>query len=246
KEELTSRGHVFESDTDTEVLVHLIADILQEERIDLLEAVRIALTQVIGAYAILVADRDHPEQLVAARKGSPMVIGVGDGEYFIASDASPIIEYTRNVIYLKDREIAFINGGELLIKTIDNEVQTPYIQKLEMQLEMLEKAGYDHFMLKEIHEQPRSIRDCMRGRIYPQEGKVQLGGITEYAGELRNAERIIIVACGTSWHAGLVGECLIEAFARIPVGVEYASEFRYRSPIITERDIVIAISQSGE
>jgi len=246
KEELTSRGHVFESDTDTEVLVHLIADILQEERIDLLEAVRIALTQVIGAYAILVADRDHPEQLVAARKGSPMVIGVGDGEYFIASDASPIIEYTRNVIYLKDREIAYINGNELLIKTIDNEVQTPYVQKLEMQLEMLEKAGYDHFMLKEIHEQPRSIRDCMRGRIYPQEGKVQLGGIKEYAEKLRNADRIVIVACGTSWHAGLVGEYLIEEYARLPVGVEYASEFRYRNPIITERDIVIAISQSGE
>jgi len=246
KEELTSRGHVFESDTDTEVLVHLIADILQEERIDLLEAVRIALTQVIGAYAILVADRDHPEQLVAARKGSPMVIGVGDGEYFIASDASPIIEYTRNVIYLKDREIAYINGNELLIKTIDNEVQTPYVQKLEMQLEMLEKAGYDHFMLKEIHEQPRSIRDCMRGRIYPQEGKVQLGGIKEYAEKLRNADRIVIVACGTSWHAGLVGEYLIEEYARLPVGVEYASEFRYRNPIITERDIVVAISQSGE
>lgn len=246
KEELSSRGHVFQSDTDTEVLVHLIADILQEERTDLLEAVRIALTQVIGAYAILVADRDHPEQLVAARKGSPMVIGVGDGEYFIASDASPIIEYTRNVIYLKDREIACINAGELLVKTIDNEVQTPYIQKLEMQLEMLEKAGYDHFMLKEIHEQPRSIRDCMRGRIYPQEGKVQLGGIKEYAEKLRNADRIIIVACGTSWHAGLVGEYLIEEYARVPVGVEYASEFRYRNPIITERDIVIAISQSGE
>ncbi|WP_353185364.1 glutamine--fructose-6-phosphate transaminase (isomerizing) [Parapedobacter lycopersici] len=246
KEELSSRGHVFQSDTDTEVLIHLIADILAEENTDLLEAVRIALTQVIGAYAILVTDREHPEQLIAARKGSPMVIGVGNGEYFIASDASPIIEYTRNVIYLKDREIAFINGGELLIKTIDNEVQTPYIQKLEMQLEMLEKAGYDHFMLKEIHEQPRSIRDCMRGRIYPQEGKVQLGGIKEYADKLRNADRIIIVACGTSWHAGLVGEYLIEEFARIPVGVEYASEFRYRNPIITERDIVIAISQSGE
>ena len=246
KEELSSRGHVFQSDTDTEVLIHLIADILTEEKTDLLEAVRLALTQVIGAYAILVTDREHPEQLIAARKGSPMVIGVGNGEYFIASDASPIIEYTRNVIYLKDREIAFINGGELLIKTIDNEVQTPYIQKLEMQLEMLEKAGYDHFMLKEIHEQPRSIRDCMRGRIYPQEGKVQLGGIKEYADKLRNADRIIIVACGTSWHAGLVGEYLIEEFARIPVGVEYASEFRYRNPIITERDIVIAISQSGE
>lgn len=246
KEELSSRGHVFRSDTDTEVLVHLISDILREEQTDLLEAVRLALTQVVGAYAILVADRDRAGQLVAARKGSPMVIGVGEGEYFIASDASPIIEHTRNVIYLKDREIAFIDGGELLVKTIDNEMQTPYIQHLEMQLEMLEKAGYDHFMLKEIHEQPRSIRDCMRGRIYPQEGKVQLGGIKEYAEKLRNAERIIIVACGTSWHAGLVGEYLIEEYARVPVGVEYASEFRYRNPIITERDIVVAISQSGE
>ncbi len=246
REELTSRGYVFQSDTDTEVLIHLIADIQEAEQTDLLEAVRLALTQVVGAYAIVVADREHPTRLVAARKGSPMVIGVGEGEYFIASDASPIIEYTRNVIYLKDREIAFIDGEDLLLKTIDNEVQTPYIQKLEMQLEMLEKAGYDHFMLKEIHEQPRSIRDCMRGRIYPQEGKVQLGGLKEYADKLRNADRIIIVACGTSWHAGLVGEYLIEEYARIPVGVEYASEFRYRNPIITEKDIVIAISQSGE
>ncbi len=246
KEELASRGYVFQSDTDTEVLIHLIADIQKEEKTDLLEAVRLALTQVVGAYAIVIADREHPNQLVAARKGSPMVIGIGEQEYFIASDASPIIEYTRNVVYLKDREIAFIKDHELLIKTIDNEVQTPYVQRLEMQLEMLEKAGYDHFMLKEIHEQPRSIRDCMRGRIYPQEGKVQLGGLQEYAEKLRNADRIIIVACGTSWHAGLVGEYLIEEYARIPVGVEYASEFRYRNPIITEKDIVIAISQSGE
>ncbi|GGG74798.1 glutamine--fructose-6-phosphate aminotransferase [isomerizing] [Parapedobacter pyrenivorans] len=246
KEELASRGHVFQSDTDTEVLIHLIADILKEEKTDLLEAVRLALSQVVGAYAIVVADRESPNQLVAARKGSPMVIGIGEQEYFIASDASPIIEYTRNVVYLKDQEIAFINADELLIKTIDNEVHTPYVQQLEMQLEMLEKAGYDHFMLKEIHEQPRSIRDCMRGRIYPQEGMVQLGGIKEYAEKLRNADRIIIVACGTSWHAGLVGEYLIEEYARVPVGVEYASEFRYRNPIITERDIVIAISQSGE
>lgn len=246
KQELTSRGHTFQSDTDTEVLVHLIADILEAERTDTLEAVRLALTQVIGAYAILILDRERPDQLIAARKGSPMVIGIGDNEYFIASDATPIIAHTRNVVYLKDKEIAFINKGELLIKTIENEVQTPYIQKLEMQLEMLEKAGYDHFMLKEIHEQPRSIRECMRGRIYPQQGKVQLGGIKEYSEKLRNADRIVIVACGTSWHAGLVGEYLIEEYARIPVGVEYASEFRYRNPIISEKDVVIAISQSGE
>jgi glucosamine--fructose-6-phosphate aminotransferase (isomerizing) len=246
KEELMERGHVFHSETDTEVLIHLIEDILQGETIDLAEAVRQALTQVVGAYAIVILDRENPDEIVAARKGSPMVIGVGEGEYFIASDASPIIEYTRNVIYMKDEEIAHIQGGQLVIKTITNEIQTPYIQRLEMKLEMLEKAGYDHFMLKEIHEQPRAIRDCLRGRVYPQEGLIQLGGLKEYSEKLRNANRIIIVACGTSWHAGLVGEYLIEEFARVPVGVEYASEFRYRNPIITEKDIVIAISQSGE
>lgn len=246
KKELISRGHQFESDTDTEVLIHLIGDILQQEEVDLMEAVRLALTQVVGAYAIVVVDRERPDQLVAARKGSPLVIGVGEGEYFVASDASPIIEYTRNVIYLNDFEIAHIENGELLIKTLDNQIKTPYIQHLELQLEMLEKAGYDHFMLKEIHEQPRSIRDSMRGRLYPQEGFVQLGGLKEYEGKLKQARRMIIVACGTSWHAGLVGEYLIEEYARVPVGVEYASEFRYRNPIINEDDVVIAISQSGE
>ncbi|RZJ85709.1 MAG: glutamine--fructose-6-phosphate transaminase (isomerizing), partial [Chryseobacterium sp.] len=180
------------------------------------------------------------------RKGSPMVIGVGKGEYFIASDATPIIEYTKNVIYLNDNEIALITKNDLLVKQLDNVVQTPLIQELELKLEMLEKGGFDHFMLKEIYEQPRSIKDCMRGRIYPEDGKVQLGGIKEYAEKLKNIDRIIIVACGTSWHAGLVGEYLIEEYARIPVEVEYASEFRYRNPIITEKDVVIAISQSGE
>ncbi|MGM9476193.1 glutamine--fructose-6-phosphate transaminase (isomerizing) [Pedobacter sp. GSP4] len=246
KEELINRGHEFKSDTDTEVLIHLIEEIQKIENIDLLEAVRLALMEVIGAYAIVIMDSDHPDRLIAARKGSPMVIGVGKGEYFIASDATPIIEYTKNVIYLNDNEIALITRDDLLVKRLDNVVQTPLIQELQLKLEMLEKGGFDHFMLKEIYEQPRSIKDCMRGRIYPEEGKVQLGGIKEFAEKLKNIDRIIIVACGTSWHAGLVGEYLIEEYARIPVEVEYASEFRYRNPIITEKDVVIAISQSGE
>jgi glucosamine--fructose-6-phosphate aminotransferase (isomerizing) len=246
KEELTNRGHEFKSDTDTEVLIHLVEEIQKIENIDLLEAVRLALKEVIGAYAIVIMDKDHPDRLIAARKGSPMVIGVGKGEYFIASDATPIIEYTKNVIYLNDNEIALITRDDLLVKRLDNVVQTPLVQELQLKLEMLEKGGFDHFMLKEIYEQPRSIKDCMRGRIYPEEGKVQLGGIKEFAEKLKNIDRIIIVACGTSWHAGLVGEYLIEEYARIPVEVEYASEFRYRNPIITEKDVVIAISQSGE
>ena len=246
KETLVQNGHVFKSDTDTEVLIHLVEHIQNETGLDLREAVRVALTKVIGAYAIVIMSADEPDLLIAARKGSPMVIGVGKGEYFIASDATPIVEYTKNVIYLNDNEVAYIQRDDLLIKNIDNTIQTPYIQALDLKLEMLEKGGYDHFMLKEIYEQPRSIRDCMRGRIYPQLGKVQLGGIKEYTEKLKNIDRIIIVACGTSWHAGLVGEYLIEEFARVPVEVEYASEFRYRNPIISEKDLVIAISQSGE
>jgi len=246
KETLLAKGHIFKSDTDTEVLIHLVEDIINETGLSLQEAVRVALNKVIGAYAIVIMSADEPDLLIAARKGSPMVIGVGKGEYFIASDATPIVEYTKNVIYLNDNEIAYINRDNLLIKNIDNTIQTPYIQQLDLKLEMLEKGGYDHFMLKEIYEQPRSIRDCMRGRIYPQQGKVQLGGIKEYTEKLKNVDRIIIVACGTSWHAGLVGEYLIEEYARVPVEVEYASEFRYRNPIITEKDLVIAISQSGE
>jgi len=246
KEEMISRGHVFKSDTDTEVLIHLIEDIQNKAGIDLQQAVREALKEVIGAYAILIMSKKDPEMLIAARKGSPLVIGVGKKEYFIASDATPIVEYTKNVIYLDDNEIAYLKRDELVIRTIDNNIKTPYVQELEIKLEMLEKGGYEHFMLKEIYEQPRSIHDCMRGRIYPLEGKIQLGGIKEYTEKLKNAHRIIIVACGTSWHAGLVGEYLIEEYARIPVEVEYASEFRYRNPIINEKDIVIAISQSGE
>ncbi|HEY9004250.1 MAG TPA: glutamine--fructose-6-phosphate transaminase (isomerizing) [Mucilaginibacter sp.] len=246
KETLLAKGHVFLSDTDTEVLVHLVEDIQKETGLELREAVRVALNKVVGAYAIVIMSSDDPDQLIAARKGSPLVIGVGESEYFVASDATPIVEYTKNVIYLNDNEIAYTRRSDLLIKNIDNTVQTPYIHELDLKLEMLEKGGYDHFMLKEIYEQPRSIRDCMRGRIYPKIGKVQLGGIKEYTEKLKNVDRIIIVACGTSWHAGLVGEYLIEEYARVPVEVEYASEFRYRNPIITEKDLVIAISQSGE
>ena len=246
KKELIDRGHEFKSDTDTEVLIHLVEEIRNIEKTDLLESVRLALNQVVGAYAIVIMDENNPNELVTARKGSPLVIGVGKGEYFIASDATPIIEYTKNVIYLNDNEIALVTKDELLVKKLDNVVQTPLIHELEMQLEVLEKGGFDHFMLKEIYEQPRSIRDCMRGRIYPKEGKVLLGGLKDYEAKLKNIDRIIIIACGTSWHAGLVGEYLIEEYARIPVEVEYASEFRYRNPIITEKDIVIAISQSGE
>jgi glucosamine--fructose-6-phosphate aminotransferase (isomerizing) len=246
KEELISRGHEFKSATDTEVLIHLVEEIQKIEQIDLMEAVRLALNSVIGAYAIVIIDRENPDQLVVARKGSPLVIGVGNGEYFIASDATPIVEYTKNVIYLKDNEIALIKPDGLLIRRLDNVIQTPLIQELELKLEAIEKGGFDHFMLKEIYEQPRSVKDCMRGRINLKDGKIELGGIKEYADKLKNIERIIIVACGTSWHAGLTGEYLIEEYARIPVEVEYASEFRYRNPIINEKDVIIAISQSGE
>ena len=227
--------------------MHLIEDIQEKEKVDLVEAVRIALNSVVGAYAIVVMSDDNPDQLIAAKKGSPLVIGIGEKEFFIASDATPIVEHTKNVVYLEDYEIAIINRNEeLKIKTIKNKDKTPYIQELEVHLEVLEKGGYDHFMLKEIYEQPRSIKDSMRGRINSSKGIVALGGIKDYEKKLANAKRIIIVACGTSWHAGLVGEYLFEELARIPVEVEYASEFRYRNPIISEGDVVIAISQSGE
>jgi len=201
---------------------------------------------VIGAYAIVILSKKEPEKVIAARKGSPIVIGVGKDEYFIASDATPIVEYTKNVVYLNDNEVATINNGELTVRTIDNEMKVPFVQELELKLEAIEKGGYDHFMIKEIYEQPRSIWDSMRGRIDAQNGRLRLGGINEFEKKLTNAKRIIVVACGTSWHAGLVAEYLIEDLARIPVEVEYASEFRYRNPIISEEDVVIAISQSGE
>ncbi len=248
KAELIKRGHTFTSDTDTEVLIHLIEDIQDKANVELAEAVRIALNEVIGAYAIVIISKKNPDLLIAAKKSSPLVIGLGEkDEYYIASDATPIVEYTRNVVYLNDEEIAVMKTGEeLRLLNIKNQPKTPYVQELEMHLEAIEKGGYDHFMLKEIYEQPQSIKNSMRGRIDLDKGIISLGGIREYEQKIMNAQRIIIVACGTSWHAGLVGEYLFEDFARIPVEVEYASEFRYRNPIITESDVVIAISQSGE
>ncbi|NCP46180.1 MAG: glutamine--fructose-6-phosphate transaminase (isomerizing), partial [Flavobacteriales bacterium] len=248
KEGLKLRGHLFKSETDTEVLIHLIEDIQQNTHVDLTEAVRMALNKVVGAYAIVIIDKNNPDTLIAAKKSSPLVIGIGNNnEFYVASDATPIIEYTRNVVYLEDEQIAILTKGkEIELKNIKNQHITPYIQELEMQLEAIEKGGYEHFMLKEIYEQPVSIRNSMRGRIDLDKGIVSLGGIRDYEQKIINAERIIIVACGTSWHAGLVGEYLLEDLTRIPVEVEYASEFRYRNPIIRESDVVIAISQSGE
>ncbi len=247
KKELVKRGYKFTSDTDSEVLIHLIEDILINENVKIGEAVRIALNQVIGAYAIVVISQNEPDILIAARKGSPLVVGIGEDDYFVASDATPIIEYTKNVVYLDEEEVAVIKKGKKLrIWTIKNEHKTPYIQKLEMNLNALEKGGFEHFMLKEIYEQPCSIRDSFRGRLNTKKSIIRLGGIIEYQQKLVNAKRILIIACGTSWHAGLVGEYLFEDIARVPVEVEYASEFRYRNPVIYENDIVIAISQSGE
>ena len=247
RSELKNRGYQFASETDTEVLGYLIEDIMINEKVSVEDAVRIALNQIIGAYAIVILAKEFPDKIIAARKGSPMVIGIGEGEYFVASDATPLIEYTDHVVYLNDEEIAIIERGkDLKIKTIKNKNQTPYIQKLELNLNEIEKGGFSHFMLKEIFEQPRSVRDSMRGRLHVEQGLVTLGGIQNYEQKLINAKRIIITACGTSWHAGLVGEYLIEDLARIPVEVEYSSEFRYRNPVLSEEDIIIAISQSGE
>lgn len=246
--ELTKRGYKFHSDTDTEVLVNLIEDVKKNEQVKLGKAVQIALNQVVGAYAIAVFDKTKPDEIVVAKLGSPLAIGVGDDEFFIASDASPFIEYTNNAIYLEDEEMAIIRKGrEVRIRKIkDDSLVDPYVQELQLNLEQIEKGGFDYFMLKEIFEQPNAIRDTYRGRFRTKQGIIKLGGIEDHIEKFRNANRIIIAACGTSWHAGLVGEYIFEHLARVPVEVEYASEFRYRNPVIGKDDILIAISQSGE
>lgn len=247
KETLLSKGYIFHSDTDTEVLVNWIEEIQKQTDTAIEEAVRIALTKVVGAYAIVVIDKKNPTKLVAARKGSPLVVGVGEGEYFLGSDATPIIEYTKEVIYVNDEEIVTLDLKEgIEIKSIDNQLQTPQIQQLDLEIELLEKGDFEHYMLKEIYEQPKTIADCLRGRLNAKGGHINLSGMSDFENRLTRAKRLIIVACGTSWHAGLIGEYLFEELARVPVEVEYASEFRYRDPIITEDDVIIAISQSGE
>jgi len=248
KKELQHRGFTFQSDTDTEVLINLIQDVQDKENVKLGKAVQIALSQVIGAYAIVVFDRRKPNELVAARLGSPLAIGIGDEEFFVASDATPFIEYTKNVIYLEEEHLAIIRRNKAIkIRKIEDDLEVePYVEKLQLSLENIQKGGYDHFMLKEIFEQPKAIQDTLRGRLLSQEGVITLSSLREHENRFLKAKRILIVACGTSWHAGMVAEYLIEDFTRIPVEVEYASEFRYRNPIIYPDDVVIAISQSGE
>ena len=247
KEKLKRKGYTFRSETDTEVLVQLIDYVRESKKLDLLTAVEIALRSVIGAYAIAVVDKGNPRQIIAARKSSPLVVGIGDGEFFLASDASPIVEYTDKVVYLDDEEIALINlDEELKVVNLHNVEITPEVKTVDLELSQLEKGGYPHFMLKEIFEQPTCLNDCMRGRVSTEANHIILSAIIDHRERLLNARRFIIVACGTSWHAGLIGKHLIENFCRIPVEVEYASEFRYRNPVIDEHDVVIALSQSGE
>ncbi|WP_405247864.1 glutamine--fructose-6-phosphate transaminase (isomerizing) [Cellulophaga sp. Asnod2-G02] len=248
KKELINRGYVFHSDTDTEVLVNLIEEVKKKENVKLGKAVQIALNQAVGAYAIAVFDRNKPDEIVVAKLGSPLAIGIGEDEFFIASDASPFIEFTNNAMYLEDEEMAIIRlGKEIKLRKIkDDSVVYPIIKELQLNIEEIEKGGYDHFMLKEIYEQPRAIQDTYRGRLLADQGLIKMAGIDDNLEKFMNANRIIIVACGTSWHAGLVAEYIFEDIARIPVEVEYASEFRYRNPVITDKDVLIAISQSGE
>ncbi|MEO6330417.1 MAG: glutamine--fructose-6-phosphate transaminase (isomerizing) [Ginsengibacter sp.] len=246
KQDLLSKNYHFNSDTDTEVLLNFIEEIQNNNQCSLEEALRIALKRVSGAYVILLLDQDNPDTIIAARKGSPLVIGIGKGEHFLGSDATPMLEYTKEVVYVNDYEIAIIKADELILKNLGNERQTPYITKLDMELAAIEKGGYDHFMLKEIFEQPHTIYDCLRGRLDASAGTITMSGVHSYIEELKTANRIIIIACGTSWHAGLLAEYIIEELCRIPVEVEYASEFRYRNPVINKGDIIIAVSQSGE
>ena len=246
KNDLLKKGYTFKSDTDSEVLLNFIEDIKKNNGGTLEEALRIALKRIVGAYCILLIDQSDPETIIAARKGSPLVIGIGKGEHFLASDASPIIEYTKEVVYVNDYEIAIVRPDELILKNLGNEKQTPFITKLDMELAAIEKGGYEHFMLKEIHEQPDTITDCLRGRLLPENGWIIMSGVDNHLEALKNAQRIVIVACGTSWHAGLIAEYVFEELCRIPVEVEYASEFRYRNPVVNKGDVIIAISQSGE
>jgi glucosamine--fructose-6-phosphate aminotransferase (isomerizing) len=246
KHELQKKGYTFSSDTDTEVLLKFIEDIQVNNNVGLEEAVRIALKRVVGAYVIVLIDQDNPDTLIAARKGSPLVIGIGKGEHFLASDASPIIEYTKEVVYVNDYELAIIKADELILKNLGNEKITPFIQKLDLELAAIEKGGYDHFMLKEIFEQPDTIFDCLRGRMDAKEGTIRMAGVDKNIEQLKNASRYIIIACGTSWHAALLAEYIIEELCRIPVEVEYASEFRYRNPVVNKGDVIFAVSQSGE
>jgi glucosamine--fructose-6-phosphate aminotransferase (isomerizing) len=246
KSELQKKGYSFISDTDTEVLLKFIEDIQQNNKCGLEEAVRIALKRVVGAYVIILIDQDNPDTLIAARKGSPLVIGIGKDEHFLASDASPIIEYTKKVVYVNDYELAIIKPNELILKNLGNEKVTPFVQQLDLELAAIEKGGYDHFMLKEIFEQPSTVFDCLRGRVDAANGTITMAGVEANIEQLKTAQRIIIIACGTSWHAGLLAEYIFEELCRIPVEVEYASEFRYRNPVVNKGDVIIAVSQSGE